>query len=99
MGFKRKGIGKTFISVVRSAIRKEIPVYASFNRVIQDRTPEGFGKFAKKLVAMGNKALKCHPFDGVSWRTPLAEQKRLVDLGCERFIAMREAVGDNIRWE
>ena len=93
---KGKALGKPLYQLLGGAIRKEIPVYASFNRVIQDRTPEGFGKFAKKLVAMGNKALKCHPFDGVSWRTPLAEQKRLVDLGCERFIAMREAVGDDI---
>ncbi len=93
---KGKALGKPVYQLLGGAIRKKIPVYASFNRAIRDRTPEGFGKFAKELVAAGNKALKCHPFDGVSWRTPLADQKRLVDEGCDRFIAMREAVGDSI---
>lgn len=93
---KGKALGKPLYQLLGGAVRKKIPVYASFNRAIQDRTPEGFGKFAKEMVATGNRALKCHPFDGVSWRTPLADQKRLVDIGCERFIAMREAVGDDI---
>lgn len=44
----------------------------------------------------GNTGLKCHPFDGVSWRTPFADQKALIDRGCERFIAMREAVGEQM---
>lgn len=93
---KGKALNVPVYKLLGGAIRKTVPVYASFNRAIRDRTPEGFGVFAGELVAKGNRALKCHPFDGVSWRTPLADQKRLVDLGCERFIAMREAVGDDI---
>ena len=93
---KGKALNVPVYKLLGGAIRKTVPVYASFNRALRDRTPEGFGVFAGELVAKGNRALKCHPFDGVSWRTPLADQKRLVDLGCERFIAMREAVGDDI---
>lgn len=93
---KGKALNVPVYKLLGGAIRKTVPVYASFNRAIRDRTPEGFGLFAGELVAKGNRALKCHPFDGVSWRTPLGDQKRLVDLGCERFIAMREAVGDDI---
>lgn len=93
---KGKALNVPIYKLLGGARRKEVPVYASFNRVIKDRTPEGFGKFAKELVDNGNRALKCHPFDGVSWRTPLANQKELVDAGCDRFIAMRQAVGDKI---
>ena len=93
---KGKALNVPIYKLLGGAKRKAIPVYASFNRAIRDRTPEGFGAFAKELVQQGNKALKCHPFDGVSWRTPLEDQKKLVDLGCQRFIAMREAVGDDI---
>ncbi len=93
---KGKALGLPVYQLLGGAIRKQIPVYASFNRVIRDRTPEGFGRFAQELVSQGNKALKCHPFDGVSWRTPLDRQRELVDAGCQRFIAMREAVGDKI---
>ncbi len=93
---KGKALNVPIYKLLGGAKRKAIPVYASFNRAIRDRTPEGFGTFAKELVQQGNKALKCHPFDGVSWRTPLEDQKKLVDLGCQRFIAMREAVGDDI---
>ncbi len=93
---KGKALNAPLYELLGGARRTEIPVYASFNRVIRDRTPEGFGKFAAELVSKGNRALKCHPFDGVSWRTPLANQKELVDRGCDRFIAMREAVGDDI---
>lgn len=93
---KGKALNVPIYKLLGGAVRKEVPVYASFNRVIRDRTPEGFGKFAKELVDGGNKALKCHPFDGVSWRTPLADQKKLIDAGCDRFIAMREAVGKDI---
>ncbi len=91
---KGKALGQPIYKLLGGARRKEIPVYASFNRSIRNRTPEGFGQMARDLAAAGNKAMKCHPFDGVSWRTPLEKQKELVDLGCERFIAMREAVGD-----
>lgn len=93
---KGKALNVPVYQLLGGARRKEIPVYASFNRAIKDRTPQGFGEFAKELVRQGNRALKCHPFDGVSWKTPLENQKKLVDTGCERFIAMREAVGDDI---
>ena len=93
---KGKALNVPVYQLLGGARRKEIPVYASFNRAIKDRTPQGFGEFSKELVSRGNRALKCHPFDGVSWKTPLENQKKLVDTGCERFIAMREAVGDEI---
>ncbi len=93
---KGKALDVPLYQLLGGAIRTEVPVYASFNRSIRDRTPEGFGKFAAGLVAEGNKAMKCHPFDGVSWRTPLSNQRKLIDMGCERFIAMREAAGDDV---
>lgn len=91
---KGKAFGLPVYKLLGGTRRDKIKVYASFNRFIKDRTPEGFGKMAEKLRDMGNTGMKCHPFDMVNWQTPLREQKKWVDLGCERFIAMREAVGD-----
>jgi len=93
---KGKALGVPIYKLLGGAVKKEIPVYAAFNRYITDRTPEGFGKMAVQLVSEGNKAMKCHPFDNVSWRTPLANQRKWVDEGIARFVAMREAVGDDI---
>ena len=59
---KGKALNVPIYQLLGGAIRKKIPVYASFNRIIRDRTPEGFGEFAEQLVAKGNTALKCHPF-------------------------------------
>jgi len=93
---KGKALGVPVYKLLGGAVRKDVPVYAAFNRYIKDRTPEGFGKMAIQLVEEGNKAMKCHPFDGVSWRTPFAEQRKYVDEGIARFVAMREAVGNEI---
>lgn len=93
---KGKALNVPIYKLLGGAKRKAIPVYASFNRAIRDRTPEGFGAFAKELVQQGNKALKCLHLTVFPGRTPLEDQKKLVDLGCQRFIAMREAVGDDI---
>ena len=91
---KGKAFGLPVYKMLGGAYRTEIKVYASFNRLIRDRSPEGFGRMAEQLKAAGNTAFKCHPFDGVDWRTPGPGQRVLVDRGCERFIAMRQAVGD-----
>ena len=61
---KGKALNVPIYKLLGGAKRKAIPVYASFNRAIRDRTPEGFGAFAKELVQQGNKALKCHPSNG-----------------------------------
>ncbi len=93
---KGKAFGQPVYKLLGGARRDKIKVYASFNRLIRDRSVEGFGRMAEELKKAGNTGLKCHPFDGVNWRTPFPDQKKLIDTGCARFIAMREAVGPDL---
>lgn len=90
---KGKALGVPVYKLLGGAKRDKVKVYASFNRLIRDRSVDGFAKMAEQLKKEGNTGLKCHPFDGVDWRTPGLEQKKLLDTGCERFLAMRDAVG------
>lgn len=90
---KGKAFNMPVYQLLGGAARKRIKVYASFNRYIADRSIDGFAKMAEELKKAGNTGMKCHPFDGVSWKTPLDHQKEWLDRGCDRFIAMREAAG------
>ena len=90
---KGKAFNLPVYKLLGGARRRKIQVYASFNRLIRDRSAAGFARMAEKLKKDGNTAMKCHPFDQVDWRTPLAGQRQLIDQGCDRFTAMREAVG------
>ena len=92
---KGKALGVPVYKLLGGAVRTEIPVYVSFNRAIADRSPEGFAKFAKELVAKGNTGLKCAPFDDYTWRNPLSKSEAL-ERGIERFAAIRDAVGFHI---
>lgn len=92
---KGKAFNLPVYQMIGGAISTKVPVYVSFNRAIADRSPEGFGRRAKELVEQGNRALKCAPFDDVTWRDPRFNREA-IDLGVRRFAAMREAVGDDI---
>ncbi len=71
-----------------------VPLYATLNRGIFDRTPEGFAAAARRAVAEGFRAVKCAPFDGVArGGGPSAEREAAVAVGLERVAAVREAIG------
>jgi galactonate dehydratase len=72
-----------------------IDLYATLNRGIFDRSPDGFAQAARRAVQEGFRAVKCAPFDGVAHggAQDLAERMALIDTGIERVAAVREAIG------
>ena len=73
-----------------------IPLYATLNRGIFDRSPAGFAEAARRAQAEGSTRLKCAPFDGVDrGGAPGASRTAALTLGLERIAAVREAVGLN----
>jgi galactonate dehydratase len=75
-----------------------VPLYATLNRGIFDRSPEGFAAAAKRAVTDGFRTLKCAPFDGVvKGGAPDGERTKQIALGLERLSAVRQAVGPDVR--
>ena len=77
--------------------RDRVPVYANINRATVDRTPDGCGRAAAAAVAQGFAGVKIAPFDGVlPDALDRAETRRAIDLGIERVLAMRAAIGPSV---
>lgn len=79
------------------ARRDSVAVYANVNRATTDRSPAGCANAARNAVAAGFRAIKIAPFDGVvaEDRAGTPFEARL-DLGIERVLAMRAAVGPDV---
>jgi galactonate dehydratase len=78
--------------------RDAVPVYANINRATLDRSPEGCAESARAAVAQGYRAVKIAPFDRVlPDALQGAETRRAIDVGIERVLAMREAIGRDVR--
>ncbi len=74
-----------------------VTLYATLNRGIFDRTPEGFARAARLAANEGFYAVKCAPFDGVaSGGEPGAARLAAIELGIERAAAVRDAIGDDV---
>ena len=85
-------------ALLGKALRKSVPVYANINRGARDRSPQGIARAACHAVDEGYTAVKIAPFDGVFWGdTDAAEVARRTRAGVERVLAIREAVGPDVR--
>ncbi|MDZ7639107.1 MAG: mandelate racemase/muconate lactonizing enzyme family protein [Bryobacterales bacterium] len=78
-------------------VRDRLPVYANINRATRQRNPQGFAESAKRAVAEGYRAIKAAPFDGYPRTGSAAEIAGHVDNGVACVMAIREAVGDDVR--
>ena len=78
-----------------------VPLYATLNRGIFDRSPAGFADAARRATAEGFTRLKCAPFDGVERYTgteggaATPARQKAISLGLERIAAVRASVGLN----
>ncbi len=77
------------------AVRKELQVYATFNRSLKTRTIDEFVQTSQLLVDKGFNAVKCAPFDDFIWQKPINKEQYL-ERGVNRFKAIRQAIGSNI---
>jgi galactonate dehydratase len=74
-----------------------IRLYANVNRAAANREPAAYAECAQRAVEDGFRAVKCAPFDDVSWQTlDHPEGRRAFDRGLERVRRIRAAIGDGI---
>lgn len=78
--------------------RSRLPAYANINRATVDRTPAGFVATAQRAAALGFRAFKAAPFDGVTPATcASAEGRQRTRHGIECLLALRDAIGPDAR--
>ncbi len=74
-----------------------IRLYANVNRAAANRDPLAYAERAREAVEAGFRAVKCAPFDDVSWKTlDDPEGRRAYERGLERVRRIREAIGDEV---
>ena len=78
--------------------RSRLPAYANINRATQVRTPAGFVATAQRAAALGFRAFKAAPFDGVTPATcASAEGRQRTRHGIDCLFALRDAIGPDAR--
>ncbi len=86
------------LSMFTGEVRGRLPVYANINRATQPRTPEGFAATARRAYEDGFRAMKAAPFDGFPpVGSPDAELQAAADMGIAALVAMRQAVGPEVK--
>ena len=86
--------GVPLAALLGASPRPTVPLYANVNRGTLDRSAAGFASRASEAAGRGFRAIKVAPFDDVRADdlSSVAGRRRL-DLGVERVIAVREAIG------
>jgi galactonate dehydratase len=78
--------------------RQRLPAYANINRATTERTPAGFVATARRAAALGFKAFKAAPFDGVTPAScATAEGRQRTRHGIDCLLALRDAIGREAR--
>jgi galactonate dehydratase len=79
------------------AVRDRLRLYANINRHVQDRSPEGFARAARRAVDEGFTAIKLAPFDELRQRDHIRTgPKAAWRPGVTRVEAVRAAIGQDI---
>jgi len=98
-------VGKTLETPVYNLLggrcRDKIRLYANINRATWDRSISGFVRNAEAAVSEGFTAIKCAPFDNVSYKELAKDEKhrdmqRAIATGIERIRQIRAAIGNSI---
>lgn len=93
-----QSLGRPIWALLGGRHRERVVLYANVNRATFDRSPAGFAESARRAVADGFRAVKCAPFDDVSYQWPDREANlRGIAVGVERVAAIRAAIGPGIR--
>jgi galactonate dehydratase len=93
-----QSLGQPIWALLGGRHRDRIVLYANVNRATFDRSPAGFAQIARGAVGDGFRAVKCAPFDDVTFRYPDSSSNlRGIKVGIERVAAMREEIGPDVR--
>jgi galactonate dehydratase len=79
-----------------SLSRQSVPIYATINRAIDERTPESFSVKALDAYKDGFRHIKCAPFDEVLSEMTSKEKQTAAQKGIERITAIIEAVPKDV---
>lgn len=91
-------LGLPIWALLGGRYRDKVILYANINRATFDRSPDGFAKNARQAVNEGFTAIKCAPFDGVSYRFPdRVDNLHGIKHGIDRVAAIRETIGPDVR--
>lgn len=94
---RARAAGKPLYATLASPRTTSIRAYANINRRTVDRTVEGFAASARSAIALGYKAVKIAPFDGVvPDELGSAASRSLIDAGIARIYATRDAIGHDL---
>jgi galactonate dehydratase len=88
--------GQPIWRLLGGRVRPRVWVYANINRSTWERSPEGFAENARQAVARGFRAVKLAAFDDVP-RLDTPTAFATIQLGIERVLAVREAVGPGVQ--
>lgn len=91
-------LGLPIWALLGGRYRDKVILYANINRATFDRSPDGFAKNARQAVNEGFTAIKCAPFDGVSYRFPdRVDNLHGIKHGIDRVAAVRETIGPDVQ--
>ena len=88
--------GQPIWRLLGGTLRPRLWTYANINRSTWERSPEGFAANARRAVARGFCAVKLAAFDDVP-RLDSPEAFAAIQLGVDRVLAVREAVGPRVQ--
>jgi galactonate dehydratase len=91
-----QALGQPIWRLLGGKLRPRVWVYANINRSTWDRSPEGFAQQARQAVGRGFRAVKLAAFDDVP-RLDSPEAFATIQLGIDRVLAVREAVGPEVQ--
>lgn len=89
--------GQPIWRLLGGKLRPRIWIYANINRSTWDRSPEGFAEHARRAVAQGFRAVKLAAFDDVPAHLDSPEAFATIQLGIDRVLAVRQAVGTQVQ--
>ena len=91
-------LGLPIWALLGGRYRDKVILYANINHATFDGSPDGFARNARQAVDEGFTAIKCAPFDGVSYRFPdRADNLPGIKRGIDRVAAVRETIGSDVR--
>ena len=91
-------LGLPIWALMGGRYRDKVILYANINRATYDRSSDGFAKNARQAVDEGFTAIKCAPFDEVSYRFPdRVDNLRGIKNGLDRVARVREVIGPDVQ--
>ncbi len=92
-----QAVGLPVYKMLGGQVNPRLRLYANVNRAAKNREPSSYAECAHAAVEQGFSAVKCAPFDEVSWwNLDYPEGRQAFEKGLERVQRIRAAIGDQV---